>query len=160
MAAGMKEKLQTPAQKGQEWQGPQGAGVRTLVQGYGLRSGEEGHVGPGFQYSFLLAILEEQGTRIDTASMAVSRGRSGTPQGELSKEGERMVGGLQTVTVPYSDFCLWCRYLQDVALPPWGRLLYRRNHWKPGRGPDLVPRAAVPSAHLWGAHMAGTGHAW
>lgn len=43
----------------------------------------------GFRYSFLLGILKEQGIHIDTATVAVPKGGSATPQGELSKEGER-----------------------------------------------------------------------
>lgn len=41
---------------------PRGSGVRTLLQGYGGRSGEEEQVGLGFQYSFLLGTLKEQVT--------------------------------------------------------------------------------------------------
>lgn len=56
-----------------------------------------------FNYTYLLGILKEQGIGIEVAITAVPRDRTVTPQEESSKEGERVVGGLQTVTVLYGD---------------------------------------------------------
>ena len=51
------------------------------------------------QYVFLFGISKKQGIGIDVATTAVPRGGDVTPQEELSKNGERMVGSLQTVSV-------------------------------------------------------------
>lgn len=56
-----------------------------------------------FNYTYFLGILKEQGIRIEVAITAVPRDRNVTPQEESSKEVERVVGGLQTVTILCSD---------------------------------------------------------
>lgn len=56
-----------------------------------------------FNYAYFLGILKEQGIRIEVAITAVPRDRNVTPQEESPKEVERVVGGLQTVTILCGD---------------------------------------------------------